>query len=134
MAEEQREIMEVDVLFVGGGVASLSGALHLSNLVKKHNEKVEQEGEGKPLDEIMMAVLEKSAYIGSHSISGAVMNPVALEELVPDFLERGAPLESEVKKETVCFLTKKYCLKSPITPPPRPITTLSLVRPRFTIV
>ena len=117
MAEE-REIMEVDVLFVGGGIASLSGALHLSNLIKKHNEKVAQDGKGEQLDEIMIAVLEKSAHIGSHSISGAVINPIALQELIPDFLEKGAPLESEVKKETVCFLTKRWCLKSPITPPP----------------
>ena len=75
MAEE-REIMEVDVLFVGGGIASLSGALHLANLIKNHNQNVEQTGEGKSLDEIMIAVLEKGAYVGAHGISGAVMNPI----------------------------------------------------------
>ena len=44
---EERDIMEVDVLFVGGGVACLSGALHLANLIKAHNQKIEQGGEGK---------------------------------------------------------------------------------------
>ena len=116
--EEEREIMEVDVLFVGGGIACLSGAFHLTNLIKKHNESVEQGGEGEKLDEIMIAVLEKSAYVGSHSISGAVMDPVALKELIPDFLEKGAPLEGEVKKEAVCLMTKKGRIKAPITPPP----------------
>ena len=115
---EERDVMEVDVLFVGGGIASLSGALHLANLIKKHNETVEEGGEGEKLDEIMIAVLEKGAYVGSHAISGAVMDPVALKELVPDFMEKGAPLEGEVKKESVCFLTRRFRLTSPITPPP----------------
>ncbi len=115
---EERDIMEVDVLFVGGGVACLSGAFHLVNLVQKHNESVEKTGEGEKIDEIMIAVLEKGAYVGSHSISGAVMDPVALKELVPDFLEKGAPVEGEIKKEEVCLLTKKGRIKSPITPPP----------------
>ena len=115
--EEEREIMEVDLLFVGGGIASLSGALHLANLIKKENEKIDQGGEGEKLDEIMIAVLEKGPYVGAHGISGAVMNPVALKELVPDFLEKGAPLESEVTKETVGFMTKSRFMKSPTTPP-----------------
>ncbi len=110
--------MEVDVLFVGGGIASLSGALHLSNLIRQHNKKVEQAGKGKTLDEIVIAVLEKGADIGSHSISGAIMDPVALKELVPDFLEKGAPFESEVTKEQVCLLTRKGRINSPIIPPP----------------
>ena len=115
---EEREIMEVDVLFVGGGIASLSGALHLVTLIKKHNEDVEQKGNGEKIDEIMIAILEKGTYVGSHAISGAVMDPVALKELIPDFIEKGAPLEGEIKKEEVCFLTKKGKIRSPITPPP----------------
>ncbi len=116
--EEEREIMEVDILFVGGGIACLSGALHLSNLIKEHNKKVEQEGAGKRLDEILIAILEKGAYPGSHSICGGVMDPIYLRELIPDFLQKGAPLEGEVKKEEVCFLTRKGRIKFPITPPP----------------
>ena len=115
---EERDVMEVDVLFVGGGVASLSGALHLSNLIKKHNEDIESTGEGKKLDEIMIAVLDKGAYLGSHALSGAVMDPSSLKELVPDFVEKGAPLDSEVSGEEVCLLIGNGRIKSPITPPP----------------
>ncbi|MBN1225940.1 MAG: electron transfer flavoprotein-ubiquinone oxidoreductase [Deltaproteobacteria bacterium] len=110
--------MDVDVLFVGGGVASLSGALHLSNLIREHNKKVEESGEGKKLDEIMIALLEKGVSIGSHNISGAIMDPTALKELVPDFLEKEAPVEGVVTGEEVCLLTRKGRIKSPITPPP----------------
>ena len=116
--EEERDIMEVDVLFVGGGVACLSGAIHLSNTIRKHNEKLEQSGEGDKLDEVMIAVLEKGAYPGAHMISGAVMDPVALKMLYPDFLEKGAPLEGAVTKDSVYLLTRNGKIKSPMTPPP----------------
>lgn len=115
---EEREVMEVDVLFVGGGVASLSGALHLAKLIKRHNQMVEKEGKGEPLQEVMIAILEKGAYVGAHSISGAVIDPVSIRELVPDFQEKGAPIEGEVKGEEVCFLTKTGRIKAPFIPPP----------------
>jgi len=115
---EEREMMELDVLFIGGGVACLSGALHLSNLLREHNKKVEQEGKGKKLDEFTIGLLEKGANIGSHCLSGAVMDPIALKELVPDFLQKGAPLEGAVTKEEVCLLTRNGRVRSPITPPP----------------
>ena len=111
---EERDVMDVDVLFVGGGIASLSGALHLSNLVSAHNQK----GEGKKLDELMIAILDKGSSPGAHGISGAVMDPGALKDLIPDFLEKGAPVEGEVKKESIYFLTKTGKIKAPITPPP----------------
>ncbi len=110
--------MEVDVLFVGGGVASLSGAYHLVNLVKAHNDQVEQSGEGQRLDELMIAVLEKGSYLGAHSLSGAVIDPSSLRELVPDYEEKGAPLDAEVREEDVCLLTRTGKISSPITPPP----------------
>ncbi len=115
---EDREVMEVDVLFVGGGIACLSGAYHLANLVKKHNEAVEQSGEGQKLDELMIGVLEKGAFVGAHGISGAVMDPSALKELIPDFLDRKAPLEGQVEKEEVYLLTGKGKIKAPFIPPP----------------
>ncbi len=111
--DEEREIMEVDVLFVGGGISCLSGALHLSNLIAKHNESVDQGGEGKKLDEVMIGILEKGAYIGAHAISGAIMDPGPLKELVPDFLEKGAPLEGEVTKEALCLLTSNRRITIP---------------------
>jgi electron-transferring-flavoprotein dehydrogenase len=115
--EEEKEVMPVDVLFVGGGIACLSGALHLANLVKKHNEKVEQQGEGKKLDELMIAVLDKGAYPGSHMICGGVMDPSSIKELIPDFVEKGAPLEGEVKKDELYLLTKSGKIKSLVVPP-----------------
>jgi electron-transferring-flavoprotein dehydrogenase len=113
---DQREILEVDVLFVGAGVASLSGALHLMNLIKVHNEKIAAGGTGTPLDEVSVAVLEKGAYVGAHNISGAVMIPDALKALVPD-AGQTAPVEGEVTSEEVLFMTKGKAFKSPITPP-----------------
>ena len=115
---EERDVMDVDVLFVGAGVASLSGAFHLSSLIRNHNDSVAQGREGSKLDEIMIAVLEKGPYVGAHAVSGAVMDPVALKELVGDYKDREVPLESEVSKETVCLLTKGGRITSPITPPP----------------
>lgn len=111
---ETRDVMDVDVLFIGGGIASLSSALRLSSLIKAHNAR----GEGKKLDELVIAILEKGFSPGAHGISGAVMDPGPLKELVPDFVEKGAPLEGEVKKESLYLLTKNGKIKSPIIPPP----------------
>jgi electron-transferring-flavoprotein dehydrogenase len=109
----------MDVLFVGAGPASLSGALHLSRLVSEHNEAVEKgTRKGKPLGEIQIAVIEKGATVGAHILSGAVMDPKALRELIPDFIEQGAPVESPVNEDYFLYLTKTRAIKSPITPPP----------------
>jgi electron-transferring-flavoprotein dehydrogenase len=118
MAEDERESMEVDVLFVGGGIANLSCALHLSNLIKEHNKRIKQGGQGEKLEDGMIALIEKGADPGSHKLSGAIMDPIALNELIGDFKEKGVPLESEVKKDEVCLLTKKNRIKFPFTPPP----------------
>ncbi len=111
---EERDVLDVDVLYVGGGIASLSSALHLTNLVKAHNSKPDV----KKLDELTIAVIDKGFAPGAHGISGAVMDPTPLRELMPGFLEKGAPLEGEVKKESIYFLTKKGKIKAPFTPPP----------------
>jgi electron-transferring-flavoprotein dehydrogenase len=95
----ERETLEFDVVFVGAGPANLSGALHLSRLVKKHNEGVASGAiEGQQIGDIEIAVIEKGATVGAHILSGAVMDPKALKELMPDFAEQGAPLESPVKR------------------------------------
>jgi electron-transferring-flavoprotein dehydrogenase len=115
----ERETLEMDVVFVGAGPANLSGALHLARLVREHNEAVSSgKREGKPLGEIEIGVIEKGAYVGAHILSGAVMDPRALLELMPDFLEQGAPLESPVKEDYFLYLTKTHAIRSPITPPP----------------
>ena len=116
--EEKREMMEFDVLFVGGGVGSLSGAYYLAKLIRDHNEKAKKEGGGKTLDGITIAIIEKGAYIGAHSISGAIMNPSSLKELIPDYMDKGVPLEGEVKAEKLSFLTEKSVFNSPFLPPP----------------
>src|ERR1044072_1247508 len=112
----EREILEMDVLVVGAGPANLACALHLTNLVARHNAKAKQAG-GKQLDEIQIAVIEKAAEIGSHQLSGAVLDPVSLRELIPDF-EKDAPLEAPVGKENVYFLTETGKIPLPILPPP----------------
>src|SRR5215218_5908545 len=115
----ERESIEMDVLFVGAGPASLSGALHLSKLVAEHNEAVEKgTRQGKSLGEIQIAVIEKGAAVGSHILSGAVMDPKALRELIPDFIEQGAPVESPVNEDYFLYLTKTRAIQSPVTPPP----------------
>ncbi len=113
MENIERDTLEVDVLFVGAGPASLAGALRLRQLINKHNE-----ANNNALGELTIAVIEKGREVGSHMISGAVMDMRPLTELMPDWKERGAPVESEVTEEDVSYLTKTRKIKSPIIPPP----------------
>src|ERR1700755_2460355 len=112
----ERESIEMDVLFVGAGPASLSGALHLSRLIREHNEAVEKgTRKGKSLGALEIAVIEKGASVGAHILSGAVMDPKALRELMPDFIEQGAPVESPVNEDYFLYLTKQRAIQSPTT-------------------
>jgi electron-transferring-flavoprotein dehydrogenase len=115
----ERESIEMDVVFVGAGPANLSGALHLARLISEHDSEVASgKRAGKPLGEVQIAVIEKGAAIGAHILSGAVMDPKALAELMPDFKEQGAPLDSPVNEDFFYYLTESRAIKSPITPPP----------------
>src|SRR4030095_8258613 len=105
----ERETLEFDVVFVGAGPANLSGSLHLTRLIKQYNEAVAQgERDGEPLGEVESAGIEKGATVGAHILSGAVMDPRALSELMPDFIEQGAPLESPVNEDYFLYLTAKH--------------------------
>lgn len=112
-----RETLDVDVLLVGAGPANLSCALHLSNLINAHNKTAKESG--KPaLDEVNISVIEKAAEIGAHQLSGAVLDPMSLRELVPDFESQNPPVEAPVGEEHVYFLTAGSRIPLPILPPP----------------
>jgi electron-transferring-flavoprotein dehydrogenase len=113
------ETMDVDVLIIGGGCAGLATAYHLARSIELHNEAVTSgQKQGAAIPEQMIVVLEKASEIGAHSLSGAVLNPISLRELIPDYKEQGAPIEAEVSYDAVYFLTEKSSFKFPITPPP----------------
>ena len=103
----QRETLEVDILIVGGGPGGLSAALRLAQLQK-------QKG-GEPL---AIAVIEKAANAGQHQLSGALLDPSTLRDLIPDFVAKGAPLAQEVLQDNIYFLTPESKFRLPITPPP----------------
>ena len=113
----ERELLEFDVQFIGAGPAGLAGALHLANLIAKHDASVAQGAPGKPIGEITIAVLEKAATVGAHGLSGLAMDPRGIRELMPDYREQGCPIESDVQGDDVMFLTEGGQFRLPVVPP-----------------
>jgi electron-transferring-flavoprotein dehydrogenase len=105
-----RETLDVDILIVGGGPAGLSAALRLAQLQKASTAT--------SIEPLSIAVLEKAREGGAHQLSGAVLDPSTLRELIPDFREKGAPLAVEVKEDHVYLLTEHSKFPFPIVPPP----------------
>ncbi len=118
MAEVERESMEVDVLFVGAGPATLASAYHLMSQVEAHNERCEKTGE-EPIEPPVILVIEKAAGIGDHQLSGGVMNPRAIKELMPDYVEQGFPIEQTCDKAYFWQFFRNFTVKLPslFTPP-----------------
>jgi electron-transferring-flavoprotein dehydrogenase len=110
--------MEADVVIIGGGPAGIACALRLSQLIDAHNDQLALKGSSAPpLSKESIYVLEKAREAGQHCLSGALLDPRSMRELLPGF-ETSAPIDAEVTKESVYFLTEKGHYKLPIVPPP----------------
>ena len=102
----ERERLDVDILFVGAGPATLAAAIRLVDLCKEQGVEVPA-----------MLVIEKASDIGDHQLSGAVMKTMAVQELIPEFKDKGFPFHYECTKDGFYFLTEKRAIKPPMTPP-----------------
>jgi len=99
-----RESMQFDVVIVGAGPAGLAAAIRLRQLAAEHGR------------EVSVCVLDKASELGAHTLSGAVLEPRALNELLPDWRDNGAPLDTPVSRDRFLYLTVRRAIALP-TPP-----------------
>ncbi|GBE43650.1 electron transfer flavoprotein-ubiquinone oxidoreductase [bacterium BMS3Bbin10] len=102
----ERESMEFDVVIVGAGPAGLAAAIRLKQLAQENNQ------------DVSVVVLEKGSEVGAHILSGAVLDPVGLDALIPDWRERGAPVDTPVSADKFLYLTSGKAIRLPNFPMP----------------
>ncbi len=110
--KQERESVEFDIVFVGAGPANLASAIHLQRMIKRYN------AQSATLLEPLIAIIEKGRYAGAQLLSGALLDPRALEEFFPDYRDQGCPIEATVSNESLWFLTAKRKFSFPFLPEP----------------